>query len=55
MGARLMTEKRLYPEYTKHYPLLVKNFMKRPLDLYPDDIALHIDCGNKGFHQKCDI
>ena len=35
-----MTEKTLYPEYTKHYPLLVKNFMKRPLDLYPDDIAL---------------
>jgi len=35
-----MTEKNLYPEYTKHYPLLVKNFMKRPLDLYPDDIAL---------------
>ncbi|MBU4316905.1 MAG: long-chain-fatty-acid--CoA ligase [Proteobacteria bacterium] len=35
-----MAEKTLYPEYTKHYPLLVKNLMKRPLDLYPDDIAL---------------
>ncbi|MBN1380425.1 MAG: long-chain-fatty-acid--CoA ligase [Deltaproteobacteria bacterium] len=33
-------EKSLYPEYSKHYPLLVKNLMKRPLDLYPDDIAL---------------
>ncbi|MBW2053779.1 MAG: long-chain-fatty-acid--CoA ligase [Deltaproteobacteria bacterium] len=35
-----MTEKMIYPEYTKHYPLLVKNCMKRPLYLYPDDIAM---------------
>ena len=35
-----MTEKTTYPEYTKNYPLLVKNFMKRPLSLYPDDIAM---------------
>jgi len=35
-----MTEKTLYPEYSKHYPLLVKNLMARPLGLYPDDIAL---------------
>ena len=35
-----MTEKMTYPEYTIHYPLLVKNFMKRPLYLYPDDDAM---------------
>lgn len=35
-----MMEKTIYPEYSKHYPLLVKNFMKRPLYLYPDDIAM---------------
>ena len=35
-----MPEKTTYPEYTSHYPLLVKNFMKRPLYLYPDDIAM---------------
>ena len=26
-----MAEKITYPEYSKHYPLLVKNLMKRPL------------------------
>jgi fatty-acyl-CoA synthase len=35
-----MSEKTIYPEFTTHYPLLVKNFMKRPLYLYPDDIAM---------------
>ena len=35
-----MTEKMTYPEYTSRYPLLVKNFAKRPLYLYPDDIAM---------------
>jgi fatty-acyl-CoA synthase len=35
-----MTEKMTYPEYTTHYPLLVKNLMKRPLYLYPDDVAM---------------
>jgi len=35
-----MTEKTTYPEYTINYPLLVKNFMKRPLYLYPDDDAM---------------
>ncbi|MBW2092660.1 MAG: AMP-binding protein, partial [Deltaproteobacteria bacterium] len=35
-----MAEKTIYPEYSKHYPLLVKNFMNRPLYLYPDDIAM---------------
>ncbi|MEW6187372.1 MAG: long-chain-fatty-acid--CoA ligase [Thermodesulfobacteriota bacterium] len=34
-----MSEKIFYPEYSKNYPLLVTNFMKRPLSLYPDDIA----------------
>jgi acyl-CoA synthetase (AMP-forming)/AMP-acid ligase II len=35
-----MTEKHIYPEYTKRYPLLVKNIMKRPLYNYPDDVAM---------------
>ena len=35
-----MTEKTTYPEYTSRYPLLVKSLMKRPLYLYPDDIAM---------------
>jgi acyl-CoA synthetase (AMP-forming)/AMP-acid ligase II len=35
-----MTEKTIYPEYTKHYPLLLRNFMRRPLYLYPDDTAM---------------
>ena len=35
-----MAEKRTYPEYTSRYPLLVKSLMKRPLYLYPDDIAM---------------
>ena len=29
-----------YPEYTTHYPLLIKGLTKRALDLYPDDIAI---------------
>ncbi|MBN1382761.1 MAG: long-chain-fatty-acid--CoA ligase [Deltaproteobacteria bacterium] len=29
-----------YPQYTKRYPLLVKNIMKRPLYYHPDDIAM---------------
>ena len=35
-----MMEKLTYPEYTSRYPLLVKNLMKRPLYLYPDDVAM---------------
>lgn len=35
-----MTEKFIYPEYTKHYPLLVRNIMRRPLHNYPDDTAM---------------
>ena len=35
-----MAEKTTYPEYSKNYPLLVKNLMKRPLSLCPDDIAM---------------
>lgn len=34
------TEDRTYPEYTTHYPLLITNFMNRPLNLYPDDIGI---------------
>lgn len=35
-----MIEKTTYPEYTTRYPLLVKSLMKRPLYLYPDEIAM---------------
>ncbi len=35
-----MNEPPTYPEFSKHYPLLVKSLMKRPLYLYPDDVAL---------------
>jgi acyl-CoA synthetase (AMP-forming)/AMP-acid ligase II len=31
---------RTYPEYNTHYPLQLKNLMKRPLDLYPDEIGV---------------
>ena len=31
---------RTYPEYSIHYPLLIKNCLRRPLRLYPDDIAI---------------
>ncbi len=34
-----MSPKTFYPEYSKNYPLLITNFMKRPLSMYPDDIA----------------
>ena len=33
-------EVRTYPEYSKRYPLLLRHLMKRPLDLYPDDVAV---------------
>lgn len=29
-----------YPEFSSRYPLLLTNFMKRPLRLYPDDIGV---------------
>src|SRR4030042_6961701 len=32
-------EAKTYPQYSKNYPLLITNFMKRPLSMYPDDIA----------------
>lgn len=35
-----MAQKMTYPEYSTNYPLLVKNLMKRPLYLYPDDTAM---------------
>ena len=43
-------EKTIYPEYSKHYPALVKNFMKRPLYLYPDDEAM-VYRNNNGMKQ----
>ncbi len=36
----MTAEKTTYPEFNKNYPLLVKNLMKRPLYMYPDDIAM---------------
>ena len=33
-------EGKTYPEYSTHYPLLLTHFMKRPLNLYPDDIGI---------------
>jgi fatty-acyl-CoA synthase len=39
-GGQIMTEKTYYPEYTIHYPLTIKSCMKRPLQLYPNDIGV---------------
>ncbi|MBW2060741.1 MAG: long-chain-fatty-acid--CoA ligase [Deltaproteobacteria bacterium] len=33
-------EARTYPEFTVHYPLLLTTFMKRPVELYPDEIGV---------------
>lgn len=33
-------EKRTYPEYSLHYPLLLTTFMKRPVSLYPNEIGI---------------
>jgi fatty-acyl-CoA synthase len=33
-------EVRTYPEYSKHYPLLLTTFMKRPVAMYPDEIGI---------------
>jgi len=33
-------EAKIYPEYSTHYPLLLTNFMKNPLRLYPNDIGV---------------
>ena len=33
-------EKRTYPEFSSRYPLLLKTFMKRPVDLYPNEIGI---------------
>ncbi|MEW6185842.1 MAG: long-chain-fatty-acid--CoA ligase [Thermodesulfobacteriota bacterium] len=43
-----MIEEITYPQYNIHYPLLLKNCMKRPLYLYPDDIGVvyRNDAGN---------
>lgn len=31
---------RTYPEFSTHYPLLLKTFMQRPVNLYPDEIGI---------------
>jgi len=33
-------EVRTYPEYSKRYPLLLRHLMRRPISLYPDDVAV---------------
>lgn len=33
-------EVKTYPEYSKNYPLLLTTFMKRPVNLYPDEIGV---------------
>jgi acyl-CoA synthetase (AMP-forming)/AMP-acid ligase II len=35
-----MTQEMTYPQYSIHYPLLLRDCMKRPLSLYPDDIGV---------------
>lgn len=35
-----MPEQKFYPEYSKHYPLLVKNCLKKPLMLFPNETAM---------------
>ena len=35
-----MTEEISYPEYSTHYPLLLKNCFLRPLSLYPNEIGV---------------
>jgi hypothetical protein len=32
--------KKTYPEFSSRYPLLLKTFMKRPVDLYPNEIGV---------------
>jgi acyl-CoA synthetase (AMP-forming)/AMP-acid ligase II len=31
---------RIYPEFSTHYPLLLTTFMKRPVDLYPNETGV---------------
>jgi len=33
-------DSKTYPEYSIHYPLILKECMKRPLQLYPDEIGV---------------
>ncbi|MBW2622291.1 MAG: long-chain-fatty-acid--CoA ligase [Deltaproteobacteria bacterium] len=33
-------ETKTYPEFSMNYPLLLTTFMKRPVNLYPDDIGM---------------
>ena len=29
-----------YPEFSKRYPLILRTFMMRPIDLYPDEVGV---------------
>ena len=33
-------EKRTFPEFSSRYPLLLTSFMKRPVNMYPEDIGI---------------
>jgi len=33
-------QEKTYPEFSTHYPLLLKTFMERPVSLYPDEIGV---------------
>ena len=33
-------EKKTFPEFSSHYPLLLTTFMKRPVNVYPNEIGV---------------
>ncbi|MBR9982046.1 MAG: long-chain-fatty-acid--CoA ligase [Desulfatitalea sp.] len=45
-------EVRTYPEFSTHYPLLLKTFMQRPVQLYPDQIGLVYRNHTTGAYQR---
>ena len=45
-------EARTFPEYSTHYPLLLKTFMMRPVKLYPNDIGVVYRNPDTGQYQR---
>ncbi len=45
-------EHKTYPEYSSNYPLLLKTFMKRPVDLYPNEIGVVYRNPNTARYQR---
>ncbi len=35
-----MSQPKIYPEFSSRYPLLLTSFMKRPVEMYPDDLGI---------------